>query len=384
MDLPFAASTQAVPAMRRPVFSVTLGAPAGGDDGGLLGDVAAAVGLTPAAEDPWARSLERLSVRAGVAPFVDDAELIVAADSQAPPVATGDSGCLSVGFEDEGAQLIFTGAVESLVRGLHGRTRVRVANGAATLAALRINQSYEQRSAGEVVQDLAQQAGLQTDAVEDGVDLPLYVVDDRRSAWDHVFALARRCGHLAFFTPGGKLSFAPPQEGDPVQTLNYGDDIIALVTSEDVAVVDSVRIVGEGAAGSEGADAGSWLVKDPASVSASGGGGTRERLRSDRSLRSSDAVSAAAQGGALLAGLRATTGQLLTAGAPHITVGSTIAIAGAPQEALNGNCIVSGVHHVYGKRTGFVTRVAFWKVGEGGLDALSGLAALGSAPGGLL
>jgi phage protein D len=381
MDLPFAQSSQAPPAVRRPVFSVTLGAPAGGDDGRLLGDVAAAVGLTPAAEDPWARSLERLSVRSGVAPFVDDLELVIAADGQAPPVATGDSGSLSVGFEDEGAQLVFTGAVEALVRGLNGRMRIRVANGGATLAALRINQSYEQRSAGEVVQDLAQQAGLQTDAVEDGVDLPFYVVDDRRSAWDHVLGLARRCGHLAFFTPEGKLSFAPPQEGDPVQTLGYGDDIIALATSEDVAVVDGVRIVGEGAAGSEGADAGSWLVKDAGAISASAGGGARERLRSDRSLRSSDAVSAAAQGGALLAGLRATTGQLLVAGAPHIVVGSTIAIAGAPQDALNGNCIVSAVHHVYGKRTGFVTRVTFWKVGEGGLDALSGLA---GALGGLL
>src|SRR5678809_222161 len=99
MDLPFATSAQAAPSVRRPVFGVTFAAAAGDDGGGLLGDVASAVGLTPTAEDPWARSLERMWVRSGVAPFVDGAELVIAADSQAPTVANGDSGNVRLGYE---------------------------------------------------------------------------------------------------------------------------------------------------------------------------------------------------------------------------------------------------------------------------------------------
>lgn len=53
-------------------------------------------------------------------------------------------------------------------------------------------------------------------------------------------------------------------------------------------------------------------------------------------------------------------------GAPKVTVGVTIAVAGAPDPALNGSVLVLGVRHRYHKREGFTTRIVFGAPGAGG------------------
>ena len=61
-------------------------------------------------------------------------------------------------------------------------------------------------------------------------------------------------------------------------------------------LVGAVTTVGEGAAGSQGQEAWSWLVKDPSSVTGSAGSGGPERLIQDASLRSTEAAQGAADG----------------------------------------------------------------------------------------
>jgi phage protein D len=134
--------------------------------------------------------------------------------------------------------------------------------------------------------------------------------------------------------------------------------------------------VGEGAAGSQGGDAWSWLAKDVSGLTADEGDEPR-RLRADGALRSAAAAASAARGGAFAAALEATVGTLLAPGAPAVVPGSTIAVAGAPRPALNGSFLVRRVRHRFSKRDGFTTLIAFSRPpaagGGGAAGALGGL-----------
>lgn len=314
--------------------------------------------------DEWAQALVAFSVESGAAPWVDAATVYVAS-ARGPASAPGDAGGIKAGYADASSDAIFTGSVETVRHGLDGVTRVGAATGAAALARLRINQGYEQQTAGDIVRNLASQVSVETDAVEDGASYPFYALDDRRSAWDHVAALARSHGFRAFFSPDGKLNFKPVEAGQPVQTFTYGEDVLALELTSAVPAAGGVTVIGEGAAGSNGADAWSWLLKDASPATAQAGDGAPPILRADASLRSADAARSAAE--AVVAAVRGATlsGWLLTAGAPAVAAGSTIEIAGAPQQALNGVCLVDRVVHRFAKSGGFTTRIFFRQAGAG-------------------
>ena len=350
----------------------------------LLGGSAPAAVRVPGVEvsfgagsaDDWAAALVSLSVEAGAAPAVDAAEVVLAAGGRVQ-AALGDTGSLKLGYGDGGTESVFAGEVYAVHRSLSGATRVAAANGGAALASLRLNRSYEKRKAGEIVRDLASELGVQTGSIEAGPKFPFYVVDDGRSGWTHIADLAAKSGFVARFDGDGKLAFGPPSEGQPAQTFSYAQDVLALDAAEASPAAGAVTVVGEGAAGTKGDDAWSWLVKDPSGVTGSAGSGDPARLVRDRSLRNADAASGAAQGLAAAATAGAASARLLVAGAPKATVGSTVAVEGAPDDALNGTYIVRGVRHRYAKRGGFTSLLLLTRSGAGGGGA-------GSLLGGLL
>lgn len=335
-------------AVRRPLFSIGLGGSA----------------------DEWAQSLVSLRVETGLAPFTDAATLHLAGVASAPDVAVGDSGAVDLGYGDDTTETVFTGQVDEVRRSVQGKTRVAAVNGGALLSRTRVNQSYEQQKAGDIVRDLAGRAGADTDTVEDGADLPFYVVDDGRNAYQHIAALARKSGFLAYFTPEGKLSFAPFTAGQAVQTFTYGEDVLSLDATEVVPAVGAVMTVGAGAAGSQGQEAWSWLVKDPSAVTGSAGSGDQERLIQDASLRSTEAAQGAAEGIVDAAGRISLTGELRVPGSPAVVVGSAVEISDAPQDALNGLLMVRRVRHRFSKRGGFTTLISFGRAGDGGTGGL--------------
>ena len=348
MRLPLFDSGSA-PAVRRPVLEVSVG-------GGSA--------------DDWGRSVVSVAVKAGLAPSVDVVEVHLDGSSQAPTAAVGDAGSVSLGYEDGSTEPTFSGQVEDVRYSVQGVTRITVTNGGASLSKLRVNQSYEQQKAGDIVNDLAGRAGVGTETVEDGAAFPFYALDDRRSAYQHVAALARKSGYLALFTPEGKLSFAPFTAGQAIQTFSYGEDILSLHAAQAPPVAGAVTTVGEGAAGSQGQEAWSWLVKDPSSVTGSAGSGDPERLIQDASLRSGEAAQGAAEGIAEAAEGMTLIGELLVPGSSAVVVGSAVEISDAPQDTLNGLFMVRRVCHRFSKRAGFTTLICFGSAGDGGLGGL--------------
>ena len=365
MILDLLTDNDAASSVRQPSIEVNFGG------GGASGGLTAAVGLGQGADDPWARSVVLVNVEVGLAPFVDVVKVDLAADEEAPEVALDDEGTISLGYNDSATELVFTAMVNDISYNVHGTQQLKGVNGGVLLSRLRINQSYEQQTAGDIVNDLASQAGVDTDTVESGVDFPFYVLDDRNNAYQHIATLARKSGYLTYFTTEGKLYFGPYADGQAVQTFNYGIDILSLQVKETTPVVGSVTTIGEGAAGGEGQEAWSWLIKDPSAVTAEAGEGEQVRIISDASLRSSEATQSAADSVASAASRMALTGSIIVPGAPLVVVGSTIEIADAPHDNLNGTCMVSWVRHCYSKQQGYISAIDFNKSAGGG--ALGGL-----------
>jgi len=357
--------SDATAAVRRPVFEVGFGA--GGD---VSGGLNASMGLGGAAEDTWLRSIVSISVESVAGPSVDKAELVLSSDGQAPKPALEDTGSIALGYEDSAAEQVFSGSVGRVRYGLDGTTRIVIENGGFSLSRLRINQAYEQQSVGDIVKDLAALAGVETEQIENGIDLPYYVVDDGRNLYQHIAALAEKCAYSVFFTAEGKLFFGAARDAQPLQGFNYAQDILTLELNESAPVVEAVTAIGEGAAGSQGKDAWSWLVKDPASITAQQGSGDSERMVQDASLRSNAAVTSAAKGCLQTSGLRLVSGRMHVPGAPAVVVGGSIEISDAPQEALNGKFMVRRVRHHYDKRGGFTSWIDFNKMTDGGLGGL--------------
>lgn len=310
-----------------------------------------------AAANVWGRALSFVTVELGAAPAVDAVQVAIAPGQHAPAVAVGDTGSVSLGFA--GALVpVFSGTVASVLRSVNGATRIVATNAGGALARLRVNQSYEQLSAGRIVSELASGAGIVSAAAADGVAFPFYVVDDSRSVWAHVAALARVCGFSATVDAQGGLVFGPPQT-TPVKTFTYGVDVLALQAADAAPSFGKVTVVGEGAAGSQGSDAWSWLLKDPAAVTATAGSGAPESLAQDSSLRSKSAAQTAADAASARAKSFATAGRLVVPGTPEVIPGSSIEIKRAPDAALNGVRTVRVVRHRFAKSAGFVTTIDF-------------------------
>ena len=343
--------------VRKPLVEISFAAASGGGLGLDLGLLEAV--------DPWQRSLVSISSVSSLAPNVDSTKLVIVNDEQAPDVAVNDEGSIALGYADSSIEVVMSGRIDQLHFDIRNLTGITAVNGGAALSRLRINQSYEQQAAGDLVSDLCSQAEVDTDVIESGIDLPYYVIDDRYNAYQHIDRLARQSGYISYFTTEGKLYFGPEQSGQTVQTFSYANDILEIQIRQNNSSAVAVTVTGEGAAGAEGQEAWSWLIKDPAAVTSEAGDG-KLRLISNAALRSSDACQAAADGIASRTSAQSLTGQILTAGAPSVVVGSTIEIADAPGESMNGDFFVSGVSHRYSKQYGFTSLINFRQAGDSG------------------
>lgn len=348
---------QSQPTVRKPAVEISFGASTGG---GLVPDLAV---LNTA--DPWQRSLVSIHAISSVAPSVDAAKLMISYDRQAPEVAVDYEGSISLGYTDSATAVIMSGRIDQLYYDTSNQACITTVNGSAELSQLRINQSYEQQSAGDLVSDLCSLAEVDTDVVETGIDLPFYVIDDRYNAYEHIYRLARTSGYIAYFTIEGKLYFGPEHGGQTVRTFSYSHDILELQVQTNSHSAVAATVIGEGAAGAEGQEAWSWLIKDPGAVTAEAGGG-KQYLVSNAALRSSDACQTAADGIAGHTAAQSRTGRILTPGAPEVVVGSTIEITDAPDEDMNGQFFVSRVCHRYSKQNGFTSLIHFRQAGNSG------------------
>lgn len=325
--------TAVAPTVRRPVLTVAVD----GDADALAGTVVAA------------------DIELVTSPGVDRCTVTVAASA---PVAVGATVSVSADAGDGDEAGVVTGRVAAVRRGATGVVVVEVADASVALATLRIDQSYEQQTAAEIARDLCGAAGVDVGEVSDGARYPFVAIDAARSVWRQLGRLAAHDGLLVGVDADGAVWLAAPAPEDIAGAFAYGVDVLdaEIVAREARAVAG---IVGEGAAGSQGADAWAWPVRDPTPVRAD----LDAPARGDGALRTPEAVTAAAAA----AVARTTQRMTLTVPlAPALRPGRGVAVSGLP--GLSSAATVMRVRHRWRAGTPPTTRVEADLPAGAGLD----------------
>lgn len=272
-------------------------------------------------------------------------------------VAVGDPVTIALGDAAHGMEKVFTGVVTELRQQLGGMT-LWCSSTLQGLTHLRVNKTYVQQTAGDIVGDIADVAELTTGSVESGLTYPFYALGADRHLLAHVLALAARDGFDVFADAADALVFAA-YSGDPAHELRYGAELMDYHQEEVGAVMAGVEVYGESPASlGQGDKAYSWLTKEE--VKGNAGSSTGNVLRiADPSIRNQDAAGTAAE--KLLAALSTQKkGWVSAVGTCGPVLGGAITLADLPGGGPNGSFKITGIRHQLDKQRGFVTTI-HWK-----------------------
>jgi phage protein D len=273
-------------------------------------------------------------------------------------VAEGDPIALDLGYASDGLSPVMEGAILAVESGV-STYRIDGLSPMAALLDLRLHQTYEKQTAGDIVSDLAGQAGLDVGQVEDGIDFAVYVVDDSKNAYEHARTLAEKCGFDLYLDVDNKLIFKSFEKTSADHTFEYGATILAVDVQRQEPAYRRVEVWGESPASSQGEDAASWLTKTPQDFMGQAGSGEPLLLVRDRSIRTKAAAEASAQARLRHVEREALAGSLTVLGAPQVKLGDAVEVKEMPDTGANGIYQVRRIEHRLSKATGFVTTIGW-------------------------
>lgn len=290
--------------------------------------------------------------------------------------AAGDAARLTLG-NGENEEPVFTGTIAAIERGFD-LVRVRALDAGGTLAAFRPASTYEQTTAGEVVQSLCGDAGIDTGDVDDGVDLAFYAADPSRHAYQHIARVAEWSGAIARVSAGGAVDMTVLNATTADLALRYGRELLGIAQESRPAVIETFVVAGESGAGSTS-------VPEALRPTTDFFGGNRPdaptrtaRLASAPALRTAAAAAsagAARQRAYTASRFRGTFDAFLL---PRLRPGTIVEIQDLPGGLSSDLIWLRRVTHII-RRDGGVTRAGFARGG----DAFDPMALLGSLAGAL-
>ncbi|MDB9527113.1 hypothetical protein PN498_14015 [Oscillatoria sp. CS-180] len=301
--------------------------------------------------------------------------------------AQNDEIKVELGYEDEEELTqVMVGAVVAIAPTLT-TTEVVGHSAAATLLRTFVDQTYENKTAGDIVRDLVEQASgggntsdsataiandvagaitgspsrtpLEIDTAEDGITFPAYVIDSRRSAYHHMRDLADLCGFDLYINADGKLVFEKFVSGKTVHVFEYAKHIIHLEVAQEQPRAGEVQAWGESPGGSRGGEAWAWLTKDFSGSRGTAGSGSPTVLLERSPLRTADAARTAADAFSKDLQRRTLHGKLRVLGNPQVKLGDAIRLDALPNVDLNQLYQVRGITHRITKHAGFTTEITF-------------------------
>jgi len=265
---------------------------------------------------------------------------------------------VALGYDDDSDLIqVITGAVATVEPGMT-TTRVFGYSACTAVLATRVEQTFEGKTAGAIVRDLARQADQDVQAAEDGITFPAYVVDGRRAVYHHMQDLAALSGFDLYINPEGKLVFEKFVGGKAVHVFEFGKHIVDLDVVRTPPLAGQVEAWGESPTGSQGDDAWAWLTTDFSGSKGTSGTGTRFLLERPV-LRTIDAARVAAEAALMAIKRRTLRGRLTTVGRPQVKLGDAIRLRGMLDDSLNTSFQVRSVTHRVTKMHGFVTMIGF-------------------------
>lgn len=338
---------QATP-LRTADFKIATGNSSSGGLSSLADAVSALAG--GAAGDPWHESVWRIRVECGYAPFTDTAEIDLG--PQGPEAGHGDMISLELGYRDTGTTSVFKGTVWSIREMSTGGRRLTLTNGSHQMAVTRVNMTFQQASTADAAKQLAAEAGVSIGSLTGEITMPAFVAHDRVSAWRHVAALAEWEGKIAWMDADNRLQWNRIGTSSPVHEFRYGHDLLSIEKLQASCCEISRRWQGEGAAGSNGTDAWSWLLKKADSLG-TGGSIQKSLVNFQGAFRSREGLERVASGHATLPPCADNRFKIVAVGVSSASVGSTVSVTGTPQGALDCTGVVIHACHTLTKAEGY-------------------------------
>ncbi len=371
VSLPFT-DPVATPAVVAPKLKISQQQDAGGGLGGLAD---AAGGLLGGGQgpDPWSTHLLYMRMSLALGDHVDHVVLHLLETDSAPATQLGDQLDVALGYGEDSETLLFTGTIQGMETTLAGYRRLIVTSPLLELAQKRLNSSFEEQSASDIIQALLGETEVAAGTVDSGEQYPFFVVSDRHSLLAHIQLIAQQQNWLCFCGPDGQLNARAIGSESAAKTFAYGVDIIDLQHWTQNPALAGVKVVGGGAATSNGSDAWNWLTKEPKAMSEAG---DSSQVVSLRALRDSPGTQNHAD--YLMAQSQSATNRvrLQTSAAPEVVIGAAFEITGAPDSATNGIFVADRVVISFDQMQGFTSIIEGFNrdaAGAGGLGALGGL-----------
>ena len=258
---------------------------------------------------------------------------------------------VSLGYEDSNSE-VFQGKVGNIVLstfelGVTGYSSI------LALCNLKKDKFYEQRTAGQIVKDLAAVGKVQIQDVEEGVRFPYYAIDSNKNAYEHIRALATICGFDIYCNEKDKLIF---KKYNPItkHKADYGKNIIRISRADNLRIYEGVTVLGESPSSVSGAETSHWIKKEP--MKSIAGNQDKSMYIINRAVKDEQTAKKIAESS--LDALKFQMGIVLELiGDPKIKLGDGIVVSGVPSRQMNGEYQVRSVEHQLNKKEGFVTIV---------------------------
>lgn len=264
---------------------------------------------------------------------------------------------LDMGWGERGTR-VFTGRLQTLeysFNEVHG-----IAHGSQqNLAQTRMDETFLDQTAGEVVKALAERAGVETGTIDKGLGLSLYLADGSLSLFEHLHRLARLCGVDLFTDQEGKINFTKRKAFTADYTYEYGINLMEVSITRTKPSISSVQVIPESPASQEGAQASSWFVKASPDLSATAGEGNLRRFTTALCTTKEMAETAAISFQRDI-DRRAFQGKIRVMGEPEAIPGQVVALKEMPDARTNGYYEISGVDHALDGILGFQSTLHLW------------------------
>jgi prophage tail gpP-like protein len=270
-------------------------------------------------------------------------------DGRAATVKSGDTLKLSLGYED-GMSEVFQGHVQSLNLRMFDMG-ITAYSATFKLSRLRKDKFYEQRTAGQIVKDLADIAQVEVQDLEEGVKFPYYAIDSNKSLYEHIKELALVCGFDSYCDSKNKLVFKK-YNPKTKHTVEYGKSLISLALEETPSRYQGVKVIGESPSSESGSETSHWLKKEQ--IQSSAGSQEFPMIIINRAVKDEETAKRIAE-----ESLNTIKSQLVVVmdlvGSPEVMLGDAVIIERFPNKTLNGEYKVRTVQHYFSKKNGFVS-----------------------------
>lgn len=297
-------------------------------------------------------------------------------------IAPGDEVTVSLGH-DGNNEAVFSGTVTAVKPTLTG-TQIQGLGQLNDLVNYRTAQFFDNKTAGQIAQDLVKQAGLTTGTTDTGPTLPRYAVDQRQSVYSHLRQLAHRLGYELYGNREGQVMFHGLGAGAGLDTglgglggglgalslpsgatgLRFGEHLLAAQASQQTVALGQLTVGGESPMSRQGDPTAHWLATESRDYQGSAGSGKPQLLVMDGVARTQDLANR------LAAGVKVSCDRnhqlhLRILGQPSIDLGDSLQTSDSPDALINGSGYVRSLRHRFGVETGFTTDLTLVVGGAG-------------------